>query len=218
MTEIKLIRLILPHFYFLRHIVEYYTIFIEEKIMPFNFKKTEIEGLVLIEPKIFEDGRGYFFENFKKSDFLKNGIDIDFVQENCSKSSKGVLRGLHFQRAPYAQGKIITCTKGEIIDCAVDLRVKSKTFKKYLLFRLNDKNKHSLFIPKGFAHGFLTLSDTAEISYKISGAEYNKESEYGIIYNDPELNIDWNLDFEPILSDKDKISPKLSELKEGDLF
>lgn len=186
--------------------------------MPFIFKKTDIEGLVLIEPKIFKDERGYFFENFKKSDFLNNGIDVDFVQENCSKSTYGVLRGLHFQHAPYAQGKIITCTKGEILDCAVDLRKNSKTFKKYLLFKLNKENKHSLFIPKGFAHGFLTLSDTAEISYKISGAEYNKDSEGGIIFNDPELNIDWGLHCAPILSDKDKILPKLSEIKPEDLF
>ena len=186
--------------------------------MPFIFKRTDIEGLVLIEPQVFNDERGYFFENFKKSDFLNNGIDVDFVQENCSKSAKDVIRGLHFQSAPYAQGKIITCTKGEILDCAVDLRKDSKTFKNYLLFNLNEENKHSLFIPKGFAHGFLTLSDTAEISYKITGAQYNKDSEFGIIYNDPELNINWDIDFEPILSNKDKILPKLSEIKPEDLF
>lgn len=186
--------------------------------MPFIFKRTDIEELMLIQPKIFNDERGYFFENFKKSDFLNNGIDVDFVQENCSKSAKGVIRGLHFQRAPYAQGKIITCIKGEILDCAVDLRRNSKTFKKYLLFKLNEENKYSLFIPKGFAHGFLTLSDTAEISYKITGAQYNKDSEFGIIYNDPELNIDWGLHCTPILSDKDKILPKLSEIKPEDLF
>ncbi len=186
--------------------------------MPFNFIKTEIEGLILIQPEIFKDGRGYFFENFKKSDFLKNNIEVDFVQENCSKSTKDVLRGLHFQKAPYAQGKLITCTKGSITDCAVDLRQNSKTFKKYLLFNLNEENKHSLFIPKGFAHGFLTLSDEACISYKITGAEYNKEAERGIIYNDPELNINWNLNFKPVLSDKDKILPELSALHKEDLF
>ncbi len=186
--------------------------------MPFSFIKTEIEGLTLIEPKVFCDGRGYFFENFKKSDFIKNSIEADFVQENCSKSTKGVLRGLHFQKNPYAQGKIISCTKGEILDCAVDLRLNSKTFKKYLLFNLNEDNKHSLYIPKGFAHGFLTLSDEACISYKITGGEYNKESECGIIYNDETLNIDWGIDFEPVLSDKDKVLRKLSDLKREELF
>ncbi len=186
--------------------------------MPFSFTKTEIEGLILIQPEIFKDGRGYFFENFKKSDFLKNGIDANIVQENCSKSTKGVLRGLHFQAAPYAQGKIISCIKGEILDCAVDLRQSSKTFKKYLLFNLNEANKLSLFIPEGFAHGFLTLSNEAEISYKVTGGEYNKNSERGIIYNDPDLNIKWGFDKEPVLSDKDKCLPLFSSLTEEDLF
>lgn len=186
--------------------------------MPFSFTKTEIEGLILIKPKVFYDERGYFFENFKKTDFIKNGIEVDFVQENSSKSTKGVLRGLHFQKNPYAQGKIISCTKGEILDCAVDLRQNSKTFKKYLLFNLSEENKHSLYIPKGFAHGFLTLSKEACISYKITGGEYNKQAECGIIYNDSELKINWGIDFEPVLSEKDKLLKKFSDLSLEELF
>ena len=186
--------------------------------MPFKFHKTKIEGLILIENEVFGDNRGYFFESYKKSDFSKNGIDIDFIQENNSKSSKNVLRGLHFQAKPYAQGKLIRCTKGKILDCAVDLRQDSKTFKKYQLFDLNEKNKHSLYIPKGFAHGFVTLSDEAEITYKITGGEYNKTSERGIMYNDPALDIDWGINFEPILSDKDKKHTYLSDIAREDLF
>ncbi len=186
--------------------------------MPFKFHKTKIEDLILIENEVFGDNRGYFFESYKKSDFSKNGIDIDFIQENNSKSTKNVLRGLHFQTKPYAQGKLIRCTKGKILDCAVDLRQNSKTFKKYQLFDLNEENKHSLYIPKGFAHGFVTLSDEAEITYKITGGEYNKASERGIMYNDPTLNIEWGIDFEPVLSEKDKKHPYLSNLAREDLF
>lgn len=179
--------------------------------MAFNFIPQKIEDVVLIEPKVYTDNRGFFHEGYKKSEFVENGIDVEFLQDNYSKSTKRVLRGLHFQTAPYEQAKLVRCIRGRIIDVALDLRPDSLTFKKYVKTELSEENKRMLYIPAGFAHGFVALSEVAEILYKVS-AEYNSESERGIIWNDSDLNIDWGIDFEPILSDKDKTFPKLKEV------
>lgn len=179
--------------------------------MPFDFEKLEIDGLVLVKPKVFGDSRGFFAETYKKSDFVKNGIDADFVQDNHSKSTRGVLRGLHYQIAPCAQAKLVRCVKGKIFDVAVDLRKESKTFGKWLKVELSEDNKQMLYIPEGFAHGFVVLSDEAEIMYKTS-AEFSPEADRGVLWNDSGINVDWGIDFEPILSEKDKIQPTLSQL------
>lgn len=179
--------------------------------MPFEFEKLEIEGLILIKPKVFGDSRGFFTETYKKTEFEKNGINVEFVQDNHSKSSKGVLRGLHFQVAPKAQAKLVRCTKGKVFDVAVDLRKNSETYGKWQKVELSEDNKHMFFIPQGFAHGFVVLSDEAELMYKTS-AEYCPESDRGLLWNDSTVNVDWGIDFEPILSDKDKIQPTLDKI------
>ncbi len=173
--------------------------------MPFNFEKTSIDGLILIKPAVFKDERGFFLEEYKKSEFEKAGINCGFVQDNRSKSSKGVLRGLHFQRAPFAQAKLVRCLKGKIWDVAVDLRSGSPTYAKWLAFELSDENFNMLYIPEGFAHGFQVLSDTAEISYKCS-KEYAPAYDSGIRYDDPLLKINWPLKA-AVLSEKDKKLP-----------
>ena len=191
-----------------------------EGIMPFEFKKTNIEDVVLIIPKVFEDNRGFFLEGYKKSDFINNGITDDFNQDNHSKSSLGVLRGLHYQTKPKLQAKIVRCIRGKIFDVAVDIRKNSKTFGKWTGAILSEENKNMLYIPEGFAHGFLTLSDTAELLYKASG-EYSPQNDRGILWNDPQINIDWQkygLNFDPTLSDKDKKQPLLKDIKEEDLL
>ncbi|HIS89101.1 TPA: dTDP-4-dehydrorhamnose 3,5-epimerase [Candidatus Avigastranaerophilus faecigallinarum] len=181
--------------------------------MPFEFKKLDIEDVQLIIPKVFKDERGFFLEGYKKSDFIKNGIDIDFNQDNHSRSTKGVLRGLHYQAAPKGQAKLVRCIKGEIFDVAVDIRKNSPTFGKWVGEKLSEENKHMLFIPDCFAHGFVVLSDVAELLYKASN-EYSKEHDRGILWNDPDIGIDWGIDFEPILSEKDKIQPRLKEIED----
>ena len=184
--------------------------------MPFEFIKQEIEDVILVKPKVFGDNRGYFMESYKKSDFFENGITVDFNQDNHSKSTAHVLRGLHYQAKPYGQAKLVRCSKGRIYDVAVDIRPNSKTFGKYVKVELSEENKQMLFIPEGFAHGFVVLSDVAELLYKASG-EYNPLADRGVLWNDKDINIDWEIDFEPILSDKDKIQPKLSEINLGEL-
>ena len=179
--------------------------------MPFEFIKTEIKDVILIKLKVFGDSRGFFMETYKKSDFERAGIDTDFVQDNHSKSTKGVLRGLHFQKEPFAQGKLVRCIRGKIFDVAVDMRRDSSTFGKWVGFELSEDNKLMLWIPKGFAHGFLTLSEEAEVIYKVSGGEYAPDYEAGIRWNDPDIGIKWPLDGEPILSEKDKKAPLLRE-------
>lgn len=166
--------------------------------------KTEFEGLLILEPKVFEDHRGFFMESYNKQ-FLENaGIKYNFVQDNQSKSTKGVLRGLHFQRPPHAQTKLIRVLQGKIIDVVVDIRQNSSTYGMSFSVELSADNKRQLLVPKGFAHGFAVLSDEAEILYKCD-AFYNKESEDGLLYNDPKMNIDWKLEsHELILSDKDQ--------------
>ncbi|MCL5408443.1 MAG: dTDP-4-dehydrorhamnose 3,5-epimerase [Candidatus Omnitrophica bacterium] len=176
--------------------------------MPFEFIKMQIPEIILIVPKIFKDDRGFFMEIYKKSDFEKNGIKEEFIQDNYSYSIKGVLRGLHFQKEPYSQAKIIKCIKGEIFDVAVDIKKNSPTYGKWISIILSENNHYMLYIPTGFAHGFLTLSDTAGVQYKTS-CEYMPQFEAGIIWNDPDINIKWP-DNNAIVSSKDS---KLSMLK-----
>lgn len=179
--------------------------------MPFEFEKQRIKDVILVKPKVFGDSRGFFMESYKKSDFIKNGIDVEFNQDNHSKSTHGVLRGLHYQESPYGQAKLVRCSKGRIYDVAVDIRPKSETFGQYVKVELSEENKQMLFIPEGFAHGFVVLSDEAELLYKASG-EYAPQADRGILWCDSDINIDWGIDFEPILSDKDRLQPTLKEV------
>ncbi len=185
--------------------------------MPFEFEKFRIEGLVLIKPKVFGDNRGFFMESYKKSDFIENGIDCDFVQDNHSKSTKGVLRGLHYQTKPKEQAKLIRCIKGKVYDVAVDLRKDSKTFGGWLKVELSEENNHMFFLPAGFAHGFVVLSNEAELLYK-TNEEFSPGHDRGILWNDKDINIVWDIDFEPILSEKDKLQPTLKEIKTEELL
>tara|TARA_B100000674_G_scaffold456082_1_gene430402 strand:+ start:2376 stop:2924 length:549 start_codon:yes stop_codon:yes gene_type:complete len=174
-----------------------------------------LDEVKIFEPKVFHDERGFFFESFNKKFFQESiNYEIEFVQDNHSKSSKGVLRGLHYQLDPFAQGKLVRVISGEVFDVAVDIRVNSKDFGKWFGVKLSADNKKQLWIPKGFAHGFLTLSDSAEFLYKTTNF-YNKNSERSIIWNDPDINIDWGSDVAPIVSIKDKNAPFL---KDADLF
>ena len=175
--------------------------------------KTALDGVVILEPKVFADSRGYFFESYNKQRFNEaTGFDIDFVQDNQSKSCYGVLRGLHFQKLPYAQSKLVRCVKGKVLDVAVDIRKSSPTFGKYAAVELTEDNHRQLFIPHGFAHGFVVLSEEAIFQYKCDNF-YHKESEGAIAWNDPEINIDWTIPFEDvILSDKDKVNPLLKDV------
>ncbi len=181
-----------------------------------EYFKTEIEDVILFKPSLFGDERGYFLETFRKSWLGDLGIDVDFVQDNKSKSVIGVLRGLHYQVGEYAQDKLVSCVRGSVLDLAVDLRKDSPTFGTYVMHELSDQNHFQMFIPKGFAHGFLCTSEETIITYKCSNY-YNKESERGIIWNDPDLGINWPIK-EPVLSEKDKLNLKLSALKPEDLF
>ena len=185
--------------------------------MPFEFKRLEIKDVILVEPKIFGDNRGYFLESYKKSDFVKNRIDVDFVQDNHSMSTKGVLRGLHYQTEPKAQAKLVRCTNGEIFDVAVDIRKNSPTFGHWVGEILSAENKKMLFIPDGFAHGFVVLSDKAELLYKTTN-EYSPQNDRGIKWNDPQININWGINFIPTISEKDEKQPLLKDIKEEDLF
>lgn len=162
---------------------------------------TAIEGLLIITPDIFEDARGYFYESFNKSKYAVHGIADEFVQDNQSMSSKGVLRGLHFQHPPYAQGKLVRVLAGRVWDVVVDLRSASPTYGKNFCIELSAENKKQLWIPPGFAHGFATLDDNSIFSYKCTKT-YHRDSEGCILWDDPDLNIDWNIN-NPILSDKD---------------
>lgn len=172
--------------------------------------KTNIEGLVILEPTVFGDNRGWFMETYSKQTLASLGIDTVFVQDNQSYSSqKGILRGLHFQINPMAQTKLIRCLKGSILDVAVDLRKSSPTYKKWFKIELSADNKKQLYIPKGFAHGFLTLTDEVEVAYKVDEF-YSKHHDRSIKYNDPEIGVEWGID-DPILSDKDKFAPLLKD-------
>ena len=167
--------------------------------------KTDIPDLLIVKPKVFEDDRGYFFESYNKEEFLKHGINQNFVQDNESKSGKGVLRGLHFQKPPFAQGKLVRVIKGAVLDVAVDLRKNSPTYGQWYSIELSESNKLMYWIPPGFAHGFLTLENDTIFFYKCTNF-YNKESEGSIRWDDPDLNIKWGIK-NPILSGKDKNAP-----------
>lgn len=180
--------------------------------MPFNFKETPIKDLIIIEPRVFDDERGYFLETYKKSDFVKAGITEEFCQDNHSFSSKGVLRGLHFQTGSSAQGKLVRVVKGSVWDVAVDLRVDSETYGKWYGLELTESNKKMFYIPPGFAHGFVTLVDNTHFMYKCT-AEYDPKSDSGIIWNDPDLNIEWPLNDGLSFSDKDLILKSFKEFK-----
>jgi dTDP-4-dehydrorhamnose 3,5-epimerase len=178
----------------------------------FELVKTTLEDAYVLKPLVFKDERGFFLESYTKKDFEEHGISADFVQDNHSLSiQKGVLRGLHFQAPPHTQTKLVRVTKGKVYDVIVDLRHDSETFKKWEGFELSAENFQMLFVPKGFAHGFITLEDNTEFQYKCD-EYYNKESEGGIIWNDPDLNIDWHFE-NPVLSDKDKLLPFLKDFK-----
>ncbi len=181
-----------------------------------EFIRTNIPDVVLCKPSVFKDDRGYFYEVFKKEifeDFI--GYKVDFCQDNEAKSSKGVLRGLHYQLPPFAQSKLVRVIKGKVLDVVVDIRKNSKTFGEKVIVTLSEENKHQLFIPKGFAHGYLTLTDDTIFCYKVD-AYYNQKSERGIYFNDPELAIKWNYPTdELIISEKDKVQVPFNK---ADLF
>lgn len=179
----------------------------------FNFIKTDIEGLMIVEPKVYGDQRGYFMETYNYDEFREAGLDMKFVQDNQSKSRKGVLRGLHFQ-TEHSQGKLVRVLSGEVFDVAVDLRKESSTYKKWNGIILTGENKKQFYIPEGFAHGFVVLSDEAEFAYKCTDFYY-PEFESGVIWNDPEIAIKWPIESldEILLSEKDKSLKMLSELE-----
>lgn len=179
--------------------------------MPFEFKKLSIDGLVLIKPRIFKDERGFFTESYKSSDFKKNGIECSFIQDNHSMSLKDVIRGLHFQKPPYEQSKLVRCIRGAIKDVAVDLRKNSPTYLKWEAVILTEENCNMLFIPKGFAHGFAVLSDVADVYYKCD-VEYNQDYDGGVRYDDPDIKIDWGV-LNPVVSQKDLNLPYIRDLK-----
>jgi len=180
--------------------------------MPATFSPGSLSGLVVIQPKVFPDGRGGFFETYKESEYIAAGLVDRFVQDNHSVSSRGVLRGLHFQADPYAQGKLVRVIVGSVWDVAVDLRPSSTTFGRWYGLELSAENRTMLYLPPGFAHGFLTLSDTAEFVYKCTG-EYHRESERGVRWDDPTLDITWpKLDVEFGVSEKDQALPWLKGL------
>ncbi len=178
--------------------------------MPFRFTRLEIPDIILIEPVVFGDERGFFLEFYKRSDFFKAGITEEFIQDNHSSSLKGVLRGLHFQKEPEAQGKLIRCIRGEVFDVAVDIRKGSPFFGRWGSVILSEENKKILYIPPGFAHGFQVLSERAEIIYKTT-REYSPSHEAGIIWNDPDLAIPWPIK-EPVLSGRDRLWPLLRDI------
>ena len=177
----------------------------------FNFIKTEIDGVYIIEPTVFGDDRGYFMETYNEADFKAAGLDYTFVQDNQSSSRKGVLRGLHFQKT-HPQAKLVRVLRGEVFDVAVDLRRGSKTYGKCVGVLLSDENKRQFMVPRGFAHGFVVVSDMAEFAYKCDEF-YHPEDEGGIMWNDPDVSVEWPDVGEIILSEKDKHHPTLSESK-----
>lgn len=180
-----------------------------------EFKKTAIEGVYIIEPRVFNDARGYFFEAWKKEEFEKNIGKIEFVQDNESKSSYGVLRGLHYQKGAASQAKLVRVIKGKVLDVAVDIRKSSPTFGKYVMVELSDENKRQFFIPRGFAHGFLVLSDEAIFTYKVDNP-YAPQADAGIRWNDPDVGIEWPIDPKEVqTSEKDLKQPFL---REAELF
>ena len=172
--------------------------------------KTKLDGVVIIEPEVFGDNRGFFMESWNKKKMAEAGLDYDFVQDNHSKSTvKGTLRGIHFQKGDKAQAKLVRCVKGAVFDVAVDLRRNSPTFKQWVGVELSEENKRQLLIPRGFGHGFVTLTDDVEFLYKADNY-YAPEADAGIRWNDPEIDVEWGVE-EPILSEKDKKNPFLKD-------
>ncbi|MBE6461383.1 MAG: dTDP-4-dehydrorhamnose 3,5-epimerase [Alphaproteobacteria bacterium] len=177
-----------------------------------NFIKTELDGVVIVEPRVFEDARGYFFESYNEAEFVANGITNKFVQDNQSKSSYGVVRGLHCQLGEHAQAKLVRVLQGKVLDVAVDIRPGSPTFGKHVAVELSDENKRQLFIPRGFLHGFSVLSDEAVFAYKCDNL-YCKDAEFGIRFDDPEIGIDWKVPADKVItSDKDRIAKGLKDV------
>lgn len=176
-----------------------------------EYKKTAIEGVYIIEPRVFNDARGYFFEAWKKDEFEQHIGKVDFVQDNESKSSYGVLRGLHYQKGEFSQAKLVRVIKGRVLDVAVDIRKSSPTFGQYVMVELSDENKRQFFIPRGFAHGFLVLSDEAVFTYKVDNV-YAPQAEAGIRWNDPDVGIQWPIDLDKVMtSEKDLKQPFLRD-------
>jgi dTDP-4-dehydrorhamnose 3,5-epimerase len=183
-----------------------------------SFIKTDFPGLLIFEPTVFEDSRGYFYESYNEKAFASAGIDIKFVQDNQSKSSYGVIRGLHYQLAPHAQTKLIRVLSGNIQDVVVDIRKGSPVYGKVFSLELSAENRRQVLVPKGFAHGFSVLSETAEVLYKCD-TFYHKESEAGILYNDADLHIDWKIPVgKAIISEKDLQNPSLLNCKNNFVF
>jgi dTDP-4-dehydrorhamnose 3,5-epimerase len=180
-----------------------------------EYKETEIKGVWTLDPKVFNDARGYFFEAWKKEDFEKHIGKVDFIQDNESKSSYGVLRGLHYQKGEYSQAKLVRVIKGKVLDVAVDIRKSSPTFGKYVMVELSDENKRQFFIPRGFAHGFLVLSDEAIFTYKVDNA-YAPQHEASIRWNDEDINIEWPIDAKDVLTSEKDL--KACSLKEAEVF
>jgi dTDP-4-dehydrorhamnose 3,5-epimerase len=178
--------------------------------MPFTFTSTELPGVVIIEPEVFKDPRGFFLETYKRSDFAGAGLNFDLVQENHSQSAQGTLRGLHAQREPKAQGKLVRVVQGEIFDVAADVRRGSPTFGRWVGVKLTADERRSVFIPAGYVHGFCVVSKTAEVIYKTTD-EYAPKLEYGVRWDDPTLAIRWPVQ-DPILSERDQLWPVLSEI------
>ena len=178
--------------------------------MGYQFFKLDIDGVILIKPDIHYDSRGFFLESYTKKEFANKGINEEFVQDNHSFSIKNTLRGLHYQIKPFEQSKLVRCISGEIMDVAVDIRKGSKTYGKYISVTLSSENKNMLYIPKGFAHGFLVTSDYAEVIYKVDNY-YSRNHERGIIWNDETIGIRWPID-NPIISEKDRSWPKLQDI------
>ena len=194
------------------------------KIKSFHFRslmkitETSLPGLLIIEPRVFEDSRGYFFESYQEERYKEGGINASFIQDNESKSIRGVVRGLHYQLAPYAQAKLVRVIEGRVYDVAVDLRKGSPTFGKWFGLELDGNSKKQLFVPRGFAHGFSVLSETAIFSYKCDNI-YNKKADRAMNPNDPELKIDWMLgDTQPIVSEKDLAAPLFSKAEMNFIF
>ncbi|QJA05890.1 dTDP-4-dehydrorhamnose 3,5-epimerase [Thermosulfurimonas marina] len=184
--------------------------------MPFEFKPLEIPDVILVKPKVFGDERGFFMETYKASEFKANRIPYDFVQDNHSRSQRGVLRGLHYQLRPMEQGKLVRCMRGRIWDVAVDIRKGSPWYGKWVAVELSEENKLMLWVPPGFAHGFVALEDGTEVIYKVT-KEYAPELDRGIIWNDPDLGIEWPIE-DPILSEKDRKQPRLRDAENNFVY
>ena len=180
-----------------------------------EYRKTEIDGVYILEPRVFNDARGYFFEAWKKEEFEEHVGKVDFIQDNESKSSYGVLRGLHYQKGNYSQAKLVRVIKGKVLDVAVDIRKSSPTFGKHVMVELSDENKRQFFIPRGFAHGFLVLSDEAVFTYKVDNI-YVTQHEASIRWNDEEINIQWPIDIKDVVTSEKDL--KASSLKDAELF